>query len=140
MQGSSSRVRTPHAAALRAMEQRADASTLCCTAFNVGMNNPTSFATSQDEKLQTLAGHVKKWLDQPGPAVVGLNELAPNLAQKLVRDKLAKLPIGTATNETNCVLWRTILNTSLLVLLARPGSCWCRLLCLSALPACLAWC
>ena len=122
------------------MEQRADASTLCCTAFNVGMNMPSSFATSQDEKLQILAGHVQKWLDQPGPAVVGLNELAAPLQQKLVLDKLGNVPIGLAANDTNCLLWRTILNTSLLVWLVCSGSCWCRLLCLYALPACLAWC
>jgi hypothetical protein len=84
-----------------------DASTLGVTAFNVGMLQAISFAQRQDEKVAELAGHVKRWLEE-GPAVVGLNEIAPSIAKKLVEKlKEQKLDVDIATSDSNSLLWRT---------------------------------
>ena len=84
-----------------------DASTLGVTAFNVGMLQAISFAQTQDEKVAELAGHVKRWLEE-GPAVVGLNEIAPSIAKKLVEKlKEQKLDVDIATSDSNSLLWRT---------------------------------
>ena len=80
----------------------ASASTLAVTAFNVGMLQANSFARTQDEKVEALAAHVKRWLSD-GPA---LNEIAP--AEKLVKNlKQQKLDVGIATSDSNSLLWRT---------------------------------
>ena len=60
-----------------------DASTLVVTAFNVGMIHENSFKKKQDQHVTELASHVKTWL-RGGPAVVGLNEIHPSIADKLV--------------------------------------------------------
>ena len=74
----------------------ADASTLGVTAFG----------RMQDEKVAELARYVEQWLQlEDGPAVVGLNEVAPTIAQKVV-EKL-ELEVGIATHDSNSVLWRT---------------------------------
>ena len=84
----------------------ADASTLGVTAFNVGMINPDSFGRMQDEKVAELARYVEQWLQlEDGPAVVGLNEIAPTIAQKVV-EKL-ELEVDIVTHDSNSVLWRT---------------------------------
>ena len=78
-----------------------DASTLVATAFNVGMINPDSFGKMQDDKVRQLAGHVAKWLEQ-GPAVVGLNEIAPSIAVKLVGKLNLHYEVRVATDGSNC--------------------------------------
>ena len=57
--------------------------------------------------MAELAGHVKKWLEE-GPAVVGLNEIHPKIAQKLV-EKLERqqLDVDIATDDSNSLLRRT---------------------------------
>ena len=42
---------------------------------------------------------------EDGPAVVGLNEIAPTIAQKVV-EKL-ELEVDIVTHDSNSVLWRT---------------------------------
>ena len=86
----------------------ADASMLGATAFNVGMITDHAFKNTQDQKVAELAGHVEQWLVlDGGPAVVGLNEIAPNIAQKLVaRLKRQGLDVEIATHESNSLLWR----------------------------------
>ena len=92
-----------------------DASSLGVTALNVGMIQADAFSGiaprwarkgKQDEKLEVLAGHVLRWL-QEGPAVVGLNEIAPSLVEKLVRKlEQRRLDVGIATSDSNSLLWR----------------------------------
>ena len=85
-----------------------DASTLGVTAFNVGMIDPKAFAKTQYDKVAELATHVKSWLDSEELAVVGLNEIAPSIAEKLVEElERRKLDVGIATSESNSLLWRT---------------------------------
>ena len=85
-----------------------DASTRRVTAFNVGMIQANSFEKSQDKKVAELAGHVKNWLEEV-PAVVGLNEIHPSIAQKLVGELQRQLPdVGIATDDSNSFLWRTL--------------------------------
>ena len=73
------------------------------------MINPDSFGKMQDDKVRQLAGHVVKWLQQ-GPAVVGLNEIAPTIAVKLVEKLNMHYEVGIATHESNTVLWRIPIN------------------------------
>ena len=62
-----------------------DASTLGVSALNVGMPEEHSFLKKQDKKVADLADIIEQWFDDmPGPAVVGLNEIAPGIANKLV--------------------------------------------------------
>ena len=76
----------------------AEASTLAVTAFNVGMLQANSFARTQDEKVEALAAHVKRWL----------NEIAPSIAEELVEKlKQQKLDVSIATSDSNSLLWRT---------------------------------
>ena len=84
-----------------------DASTLVVTALNVGMIHADSFVRRQDDLVAALAGHVEKWLEE-GPGVVGLNEIHPIIARKLV-EKLGReqLDVGIATDDSNSLLWRT---------------------------------
>ena len=43
-----------------------------------------------------------------GPAVVGLNETHPDIAEKLVNElRRKKVDVEIATHESNSVLWRT---------------------------------
>ena len=78
-----------------------DAPTLGVTAFNVGMIQAHAFKKEQDEKVAELAGHVKQWLKE-GPAVVGLNEIHPSIAQKLVDElQQQQLNVGIATDDSN---------------------------------------
>ena len=62
----------------------------------------------QQAKVQELADHVSTWLHE-GLAVVGINEIHPVIAVKLVNDLLFRknVDVGIATHETNSVLWRT---------------------------------
>ena len=83
-----------------------DASTLGATAFNVGMISADAFKQTQDEKVAQLAHHVASWLAD-GPAVVGLNEIHPNIAAKLrVQLQQQGIDVGIATDDSNS-LWRT---------------------------------
>ena len=86
-----------------------DASTLGATCWNVGMIDPFSFAKTQESKVAELAGHVNKWL-QDGPAVVGINEIHPTIANYLVQCLRAHhgLAVGIATNDSDSLLWRTL--------------------------------
>ena len=93
-----------------------DASTLRVTAFNVGMIQDDAFsgkrysAGTQDANLTELAGHVQRWLEE-GPAVVGLNEIAPEIAAwleitlKEQTETQWMLNVGRATHETNTIFW-----------------------------------
>ena len=86
-----------------------DASTLGATCFNVGMIASDSFASQQQGKVVELARHVFGWV-QDGPAVVGLNEIAPTIAQHLVERLQSDhgLAVDIATHESNSLLWRTL--------------------------------
>ena len=87
-----------------------DASTLGATCFNVGMIEESSFARhGQIEKVVELRAHVYQWL-RDGPAVVGLNEIHPNIALLLVQllEHHDGLAVGIATHESNSLLWRTL--------------------------------
>ena len=57
----------PRAPASASTRAAAEASTLAVTAFNVGMLQANSFARTQDEKVEALAAHVKRWLSE-GPS------------------------------------------------------------------------
>ena len=67
-----------------------------------------SFASKQHGKVVELAGSVYKWL-QDGPAVVGLNEIHPTIAQALVEclQDHHGLAVGNATHDSDTLLWRT---------------------------------
>ena len=84
-----------------------DASTLGATAFNVGMLQVDSFGNKHSARVNELAGYVKTWLED-GPAVVGLNEIAPNIAEHLVErlQQHHKFNVGIATHQSNSVMWR----------------------------------
>ena len=84
-----------------------DASTLGVTAFNVGMIAENSFYQSQDEKVEELASHVRMWLEER-PAVVGLNEIHPNIGKKLQSVLQQEVDVDIAAHESNCILWRTL--------------------------------
>ena len=90
----------------------ADASTLgtlTVTALNVGMIQEDAYRSSQGVKVKKLAGHVLGWLDGPGAAVVGLNEIHPTIAGELMRllQQLAQaMGVQIATSESNSLLWR----------------------------------
>ena len=89
----------------------ADASTLgtlTVTALNVGMMQADSFKSQQKALVARLARHVLGWLDGPGAAVVGLNEIHSTIAEKL-KLKLVQLMmvrIQIATCESNSLVWR----------------------------------
>ena len=93
---------------------RPDASTLGATAFNVGMIDAHAFKRDQDEKIQELPGHVEGWLQvEGGPAVVGLNEIAPPIAKKLI-ERLQRdnnLNVGHFTHESNTLMWLLLFTT-----------------------------
>ena len=106
-----------------------DASTLVATAFSVGMISSDSFGKTQDDKVRQLVGHVGKWLQQ-GPAVVGLNEIAPIISVKLVEKLNMQSEVGVAIHESNTVLWRISINLCLPCLVPqRPASCRMCFLC-----------
>ena len=81
-----------------------DASTLGVTAFNVGMIQEDAFIKTQDLKVAELASHVERWLEE-GPAVVGLNEIHPDIVAKLWL--VLKGDVDIAIDDSNCRLWRT---------------------------------
>ena len=84
-----------------------DASTLGVTALNVGMPQARNFLSTQDDKVVELAARVQEWLEN-GPAVVGLNEIHPDIAEKLVNElRRKKVDMDIATHDSNSVLWRT---------------------------------
>ena len=89
------------------LKASADASMLGATAFNVGMNASNSFAKHQDIQVGELADYVKGWLSLDGqPSVVGLNELAPNIAQRLLTNlQNQHVDIGIASYDTNHLVW-----------------------------------
>ena len=136
----------------RARPPPPDASTLgvTVTAYNVGMIQANAFGKKQPSMVATLADYVVNWLNVEGPAVVGLNEIAPNIAELLEQALWRRgFKVSIATHESNSLLWRSVLDWSLSTTFlalaclpspACPASCWCRLRCLPALPACPAWC
>ena len=84
------------------------ASTLGVTALNVGMNVPDAFGKNQGDKVSELAVHVYNWLAYEGPAVVGLNEIAPGFVQMLVvLLREAKFDVHYVCQDSNCFMWRT---------------------------------
>ena len=89
----------------------ADASTLgtlTVTALNVGMNLEDSFKSHQDSFVRRLAGDIMKWLAGPGAAAVALNEIHPEIADKLLRELRlhhAGMDIQIATSRSNSLLW-----------------------------------
>ena len=86
----------------------ADASTLGVSCLNVGMLQENAFGKRQQQKVQELAGSVQRWLiEGDGPAVVGLNEIHPSIADK-VEDELHMLGLGVqkATNDSDALFWR----------------------------------
>jgi len=120
-----------------------NAATLGVFSFNVNMTEYVEHIYSIepesliDKKVQDLALHIARWLNDSAeePAVVGLNDISPSIAEVLeVRlfRKFKMVNVGRATLGTNTLLW--------CALPACPASCWCRLRCLPALPACPAWC
>ena len=90
----------------------ADASTLgtlTVTALNVGMMEEHSFRSQQGKLVGQLARHIKGWLGGPGAAVVGLNEIHPTIAAKLMRElqqQAQTMDIQIATSLSNSLLWR----------------------------------
>ena len=93
----------------RARPPPPDASTLgvTVTAYNVGMIQADAFGKKQPSMVATLADYVVNWLNVEGPAVVGLNEIAPEIAGKLEKTlkEQWQLNVGRATHETNTILW-----------------------------------
>ena len=88
----------------------ADASTrgtITVTALNVGMNTQNSFRREQDRMLRELADRIIKWLE-PGAAAVALNEIHPEIAEKLkseLRGRHASMDIKIATSNASSLLW-----------------------------------
>ena len=81
-----------------------DASTLGVSWINVGMLNEQI----QDAKVAELAGWVKEWLNEWEDAVVGINELHPTIATKLVKRLEVgadAFNVGIATSDSNSLLW-----------------------------------
>ena len=57
--------------------------------------------------LRQLADHIIKWLE-PGAAAVALNEIHPEIADKLLRELRlhhASMDIQIATSRSNSLLW-----------------------------------
>ena len=127
-----SRAQSSGQSSISARTPRPDASTLGVTAFNVGLIQADAFIKTQDAKAAQLASHVKSWL-QEGQAVVGLNEIHPDIVTKLQR-KLEGLGVYVdfAIDDSNCLLWRTPQWSTYLVLACLP--------CLPALPCAGAAC
>ena len=85
-----------------------DASTLTVTALNVGMHQEDSFKRTQGVLVAKLARYVQEWLDGPGAAVVGLNEIHPTIAGKLMselRQSPQRMDVQIATSGSNSLLW-----------------------------------
>ena len=85
-----------------------DASTLTVTAFNVGMLERDSFKGQQKVKVKKLALIVLEWLTEPGGAVVGLNEIHLEIAEKLrneLRQKAPAMDVQTISSQSNTLLW-----------------------------------
>ena len=92
-------------------ESLLDASTLEATAFNVGMIEPNCFGNKQvlDAKINELVDIVAEWLPPERDAVVGLNEIVPEIGGKLMHGLEQKLhcTVDFYSDDTNIVLWRT---------------------------------
>ena len=104
------------------------ASMLSATAFNVGMPQEDAFKATQAEKILELAGWVIQWMDGPGGAVVGLQEVHPTIAGKLLvllQSRAPGMQIDSAVQSTNCVLWRAPQFWLPCLPPACPASCWC---------------
>ena len=103
---SGSRIRPPGPPAL------SDASTLGVACINVGMQNEHRYGNKQDEKVDVLAGWVREWLNVLGEGedvVVGINELHPTIATKLVEllcGGADAVNVGVFTHYSNTLLWR----------------------------------
>ena len=109
-----------------------EASALWVTSLNVGLPDENAFGV--DAKIKELANIVDGWLSlvcgRPPDdlAVVGLNEIAPPLANKLEAElEYRGLPVTLALHYSNCLVWR-------------PPHIINNVGCLPALPACPAWC
>ena len=76
------------------------------TALQVGMLQADSFKHQQGVLVAKLAGHIKGWLDGPGAAVVGLNEIHPTIARKLEQKLAQTMGVQLATSYSNSLLWR----------------------------------
>ena len=83
--------------------------TLTVTAYNVGMNLPDSFRGNQSTQVSLLAGSIKKWLEGSEAAAVALNEIHPEIADKLrreLRERAApNMNLQMATSASNSLLW-----------------------------------
>ena len=92
-------------------ESPLDASTLEATAFNVGMSlkQPDCFGNEQDAKINELVDIVADWLPSEKDAVVGINEIHPQIVEELVERLEPRLhcEVRFAVDDTNAVLWRT---------------------------------
>ena len=87
-----------------------EASTLSVTSINVG--------EMQESGLAKLRNSIRQWLgDDQGPAVIGLDEIAPSIAIKIVatlENQPGSLRLGLAMNQggykrdgwVSCLLWR----------------------------------
>jgi len=88
-----------------------DASTLGVTTLNCGMIAENAFTNKnkgQHEKLAQLANIVCGWLLDSGPNVVGLNEMHPELAAKVVADIRKKVPaVKHESLDSDTLIWRT---------------------------------
>ena len=77
--------------------------------MNVGMNLVDSFKSIQSSHLRQLAGYIKKWLEGSEAAAVALNEIHPEIADKLrreLRERAApNMDIQIATSASNSLLW-----------------------------------
>ena len=90
----------------RAHPRPPDASILGVTAINVGMPQADAFGWWQGMRVAELANHVTKWLSD-GPTVVGLNEIAPDIAEKLEKELEHRgLDVVIETHESNSLLWQ----------------------------------
>ena len=106
----------------------AAAATLAATAFNVGMPSENAFKATQALKIQQLTNWVIQWMQGPGGAVVGLQEVHPDIAGKLLaslRSRVPDMKIESAVQSTNCALWRAPQFWLPCLPLACPASCWC---------------
>ena len=58
--------------------------------------------------IRRLGSIVLGWLEEPGAAAVGLNELHPNIAQQFLRDlreRAESMNVRMETNQPNSLLW-----------------------------------
>ena len=86
-----------------------DASTLEATAFNVGMMDRHCYGNKQNAKINELVDIVADWLPSEKDAVVGINEIHPQIVEELVERLEPRLhcEVRFAVDDTNAVLWRT---------------------------------